>query len=61
MLERDAHRVIRVLLLQLLRDVGDGRDGRLQVGREDQTEAVRVREALEVNGALTSEDTGELL
>lgn len=52
--ESGAHRVVRVLLLQLLRHVGHGGDGRLQVGREDQAEAVGVREPLEVNRALTS-------
>lgn len=48
-----SHRVIRVLLLQLLGHVCHGRDGRLQVGREDQTVVVSVWQPLEVHCALT--------
>lgn len=44
-----AHAVVGVLLLQLLGHVGDGSDGRLQVGGEDETEAVGVREPLELH------------
>lgn len=51
---QSSHRVVRVLLLQLLGHVCDGGDGRLQVGWEDQTEAVGVREPLKLHGALTS-------
>lgn len=48
-----SHCVVRVLLLQLLRHVGDGGNGRLQVGRKDQTEAVGVREPMELHCTLT--------
>jgi len=57
-----SHRVVRVLLLQLLRHVRHGGDGRLQVGGEDQAEAVGVREPLELHRALAPVNTdGESL
>lgn len=50
-----SHCVVRVLLLQLLSHVGDGGDGRLQVRRKDQAEAVGVREPMELHCTLTPE------
>lgn len=50
----DTHRVVYVLLPQLLCHVSDGGDGRLQVGRQDQAVAVSVGKPLQVDGALTS-------
>lgn len=54
-----SHRVVHVLLLQLLRYVRHGGDGGLQVGREDQAEAVGVREPLQVYCTLTPKNKGE--
>lgn len=48
-----SHRVIRVLFLQLLCHVCHGFNGGLQVGREDQAEAVGVGEPLQLYRALT--------
>lgn len=53
------HRVVIVLLLQLLCYVRHRGDGGLQVGRKDQAETVRVREPLQVYRALTPKNKGQ--